>query len=166
MLGFLKGASLLLLGTVGAGSVLMASLAWSSQHPVETGLVDGKLRQCPATPNCVGSELQDRAHAVHTFVIEPAEPFAAWRVLQTAVELTGGRFVEADESYFHAEYRTPFFRFVDDFEARLDVADGCIHVRSASRVGRSDLGVNRRRIQRLRAVYRKLTNGGLTRAGL
>jgi uncharacterized protein (DUF1499 family) len=162
--GVLKGGLVFALAGAAAASVLMASLAWSSRRPVEVGLIDGRLRKCPETPNCIGSEQQNRAHAVESFPIEPLEPFAAWRVFQRAVEVTGGKLVHADAGYLHAEYRTSVFRFIDDFEARLDVVDGRIHVRSASRVGRSDLGVNRHRLQRLRAVYRKLMNGGLTRA--
>lgn len=159
-----KGALLFLFGTLLAGVVVTAALAWSSRRAVEVGLNGGQLRKCPATPNCVGSELQDRAHAVPSIAIEPLEPFAAWYVFQQAVQVTGGTIIEADEHYLHAEYRTPVFRFTDDFEARLDANVGRIHIRSASRVGRSDLGANRRRARHLREVYRRLRNGSLTEA--
>ncbi len=69
------------------------------------------------------------------------------------------RVVSASDDYLHAEERSRLFRFVDDLEL-LAAPDGELIVRSASRVGRSDLGVNRRRVERLRAL---LERSGLLR---
>ena len=60
------------------------------------------------------------------------------------------RITEATSTYIHAEFTSLVFRFVDDLELLLDSEAGVIHVRSASRVGRSDLGANRRRVEDLR----------------
>ena len=164
MIRLLKGGLLLLFGTLGVAALLLAVLAWSSRRAAEVGLSEGQLRRCPETPNCIGSERQDAAHAVPALDVGPLEPFAAWNVFRRAVEATGGKIAHVDGNYLHAEYHTSLLGFVDDFEARLDESRGRIEVRSASRVGRSDLGVNRRRLQRLRAVYQRLRNGSLTRA--
>jgi uncharacterized protein (DUF1499 family) len=65
--------------------------------------------------------------------------------------------VARTESYLHAEFTSLFFRFVDDVEFLVDDAAKVIHVRSASRLGRSDLGVNRKRVERIRARWREAT---------
>ena len=67
----------------------------------------------------------------------------------------GGDLKTDDGSLLHAVVKTPVLRFPDDLHARLDAAAGVIHLRSSSRVGRSDLGANRRRVAKLRAVYLK-----------
>jgi uncharacterized protein (DUF1499 family) len=60
--------------------------------------------------------------------------------------------VASDKGYLHAEFRSRLFGYVDDFEARWDAGSRCIQVRSASRSGHSDLGVNRRRVESIRAA--------------
>jgi len=119
------------------------------------GLVDGRLRPCPPTPNCVGSEpgpsrldkqvapLRPGAHATEQ----------AWPALQRAITAQGGVLVLVTSDYLTATFKTPLLGFVDDFEARFDKVAGVIHLRSASRVGRSDLGANRARLERLTAAY-------------
>jgi uncharacterized protein (DUF1499 family) len=79
----------------------------------------------------------------------------AWRAAREAVAaLPRTRIVAESEGYLHAECRSALFRFVDDLELHLRADAGRIAVRSASRVGRSDLGVNRRRVEDLRAALR------------
>ncbi|MDE0896022.1 MAG: DUF1499 domain-containing protein, partial [Planctomycetota bacterium] len=62
--------------------------------------------------------------------------------------------VTVEEEYAHAVFRTPLLRFRDDLELLLDSANSVIQVRSASRVGHSDMGANRRRIENLRALWK------------
>jgi uncharacterized protein (DUF1499 family) len=81
-------------------------------------------------------------------------PDAAWARLKEAVKAIGGRIEEENETYLRATFRSRVFRFVDDLECRLASEDGVIHVRSASRVGYSDLGVNRRRVEHLRKRFK------------
>jgi uncharacterized protein (DUF1499 family) len=66
--------------------------------------------------------------------------------------------ITATQTYLHAEFRSAVFRFVDDLEFLADESAGVIHVRSASRVGTSDLGVNRRRVETIRARWNELTS--------
>ncbi len=65
----------------------------------------------------------------------------------------GGKIEEEHDGYLWATFASRLFRFVDDVEFRMVSIDGIIHVRSASRVGYSDLGVNRRRVERLRTLF-------------
>jgi uncharacterized protein (DUF1499 family) len=112
-----------------------------------------RLPDCPGTPNCVCSQDGRPRHAIEPLRYEgPAAP--AWAALRALVaELPRTRIVEERPGRLHAEVRTRLFRFVDDLHLQLDEPAGVIHVRSASRLGRSDFGVNRRRVEALRAAF-------------
>jgi len=116
----------------------------------DAGLVDGKLKVCPGNPNCVCSESYAETDATHQI---PPVKFSGknsempWKLLRQAVIDQGGQIIREDDSYLHAEFTSSIFRFVDDLELRMDRQNGLIHLRSASRVGRSDLGANRKRVE-------------------
>jgi len=119
------------------------------------GVVEGALGPCPSSPNCVSSTapVEDRTHYIEPLHFSDS-PAIAWRRLCGVVErLPRVRVVEKSDSYLHAEFRTAMLRFVDDAEFLLDASRGIIHVRSASRLGKSDFGVNRRRIEALREAF-------------
>jgi len=124
----------------------------SQQMPL-LGLAAGHLRSCPESPNCVSSET-DKEDAVHYIAPFPAGDSKAWASLLAAIESLGGVVVANDGQYLHATFTSMLFRYVDDVEARLDAGAGLIHLRSASRVGRSDFGANRKRIEALRRLLR------------
>ena len=113
------------------------------------------LAPCPNSPNCVSSQSpeSDQEHYIAPFRFS-GDPAAAWQKLKTAV-LAEKRvtIVKEQEDYLHAEMRSLLFRFVDDIEFSLDRDAGLIHVRSASRVGYSDFGVNRKRVEHIRAAF-------------
>jgi uncharacterized protein (DUF1499 family) len=116
-------------------------------------VTDGRLAACPSTPNCVCSmnPPSDRTHFIEPLRFADA-PEDAWRRLQNMIaRQPRAKVITASGSYLHAEFRTALLRFVDDVEFLLDKPAGVIHVRSASRLGRSDFGTNRRRIESLRA---------------
>lgn len=137
----LIGAALLVAG--------MFMLSFTSTRPTNLGVTDGRLAPPPLSPNCVSSDA-DGEHAIEPFAIE-GDPAAAWDALCKSVAgLPRTTIVTRTDDYLHAECRSLFFRFVDDLELHLRPDDGIIAVRSASRVGRSDLGVNRKRVDRLR----------------
>ena len=108
------------------------------------------LAPCPKAPNCVSSQATDARDLVDPLRV-PVSPDIAWSRLKALVgSLARTRIVEQSEHYLRAEVRSRLFRFVDDLEFLALPAEGLIHVRSASRVGYSDLGVNRRRVERIR----------------
>jgi len=76
----------------------------------------------------------------------------AWARLNHVISEQGGVIDQDDGHYLHATFTSSLFRFVDDVELRLDSAAGVIQIRSASRAGRSDFGVNRQRIERIAAA--------------
>lgn len=119
----------------------------------ETGLVAGRLRNCPDKPNCVCSEDRAKSSFVEP-VIFSTDPDIAWEKAAQAVLEMEGKPVSRGKSYLHAVFTSPVFRFVDDLELRLDSGRNTIHIRSSARVGYSDMGVNRKRAQEFR---RRLT---------
>jgi uncharacterized protein (DUF1499 family) len=132
----------------------MAILCCSGKRPSNLGVSDAGLADCPASPNCVSSDASDAAHRVEAFALF-ASPEAAWRAVREEVAgLPRTTVVEQTATYLHAECASAFFGFVDDLELQLRSSERVVAVRSASRIGRSDLGVNRRRVERLREALR------------
>lgn len=126
----------------------------SSAVPDASALsADDPLPVCPDTPNCVCSEDgAPEARRVDPLPVRGDAP-AAWGLLKAAVSDLGGTLHSDDGAVLHAVFKTPVLRFPDDLLARRDDAAGVIHLRSSSRVGRSDLGANRKRVEKLRAAY-------------
>ena len=137
------------------GLVLVGFLAYivmavlSQKQPDDLGLYDGMLKPCPDSPNCVCSESHSKDDTQH-FIQAIAGNDKTWtRFKQVIIELGGD--IETDQGeYMHITFSTPIFHYVDDVEARFDRDEGLIHVRSASRIGRSDFGVNRKRIEMIK----------------
>lgn len=119
------------------------------------GVTNGKFAGCPASPNCVSSDAPQGDHWIDPLRLR-VDPATAWRKLEVALTtLPRITVVTRADGYLHVEARSLVFRFVDDVEFHLRPAEGEIAVRSASRVGYSDLGVNRRRVENLREVLRR-----------
>jgi uncharacterized protein (DUF1499 family) len=122
------------------------------RRPTNLGIRDGRLMPCRPTPNCVSSQA-DPADAEH--YIAPIAFRGAMAELRKAVEsMERSTVIDADGNYLYAEYRTKLLRFVDDLELFLDERAGVVQVRSASRLGRRDFGVNRKRVEALRSLIR------------
>jgi uncharacterized protein (DUF1499 family) len=111
-----------------------------------------RLQPCPARPNCVSSEATDPEHRVEPIHYNGSAEEALLRLRGILSGESRTRVVESEERYLHAEVRSLVFRFVDDLEFLLQ-PDGLIQVRSAARSGYSDLGVNRRRVERIRQRF-------------
>jgi len=127
-------------------------LSLISRRQPKTGLAEGRLRTCPDTPNCVCSEDSGKASFVEPLPFS-GNPERAWEKLRKLVGENGGRVQREEKGYLWATFTTKLFRFVDDVELRLEEERGLIHIRSASRVGYSDMSVNRKRVERLRAKF-------------
>lgn len=112
----------------------------------------GTLSKCPNRPNCVASIEQDPKHHIDPFVFS-GDRKRAMAALRDAVTTMGGQLKKSTKTYFHAEFTSSFFRFVDDVEFQISGDLPQIDVRSASRTGYSDLGANRRRVEDLRKSF-------------
>ena len=149
-----------------AGGLLLLT-GGASLPPKAPGLSEGRLRPCPARPNCVCSETPNLPGSVEPWRFAPERGTGAWGAAQAAVEALGGRVEQVDDRYLWATFRSRFFRFVDDLELRFDEAGGVIHVRSAARLGYSDFGVNRKRVEALHGqFFRQLGVAGQLRDDL
>ena len=114
-----------------------------------------KLPPCRDSPNCVSSQAEDEKHFIEPFKIS-GSPEIAWNALKKAID-NHSRMVITHETAdtLHAEATSLVFGFVDDINAILDADTNLIHIRSASRTGHSDFGVNRKRIDALRLQLQK-----------
>lgn len=135
----LLGATLLIM--LGLGGLFY--LGKASQSGAAAGLAEGRLGACPPTPNCVSSE----RNAPDAQRVDPLIG-SAWAQLPVAIVDIGGTVTKLDAAYIAAEFTSDTFEFVDDLEFRL--TEDVVHVRSASRAGYSDQGVNRARVASLR----------------
>lgn len=138
---------------IGILAVLAGLLLASMAPQPESSVVDGHLAPCPDSPNCVCSQDPRPQHQVDALPYLGESDAALARLTDIVRSEPRTRIVETGPQYLRAEFRTRVFRFVDDVEFLVDPARGVIEVRSASRVGYSDLGVNRRRVERLRALF-------------
>ena len=115
-----------------------------------------KLAPCPDSPNCVSSLAVDAEHAVAPLSFN-GDPETAWDALKAVVlKQKRTRITRVDDHYLQAECRSLVFRFVDDLAFLLVPGEQLIHVRSASRTGYSDFGVNHRRVERIRSDFMEL----------
>jgi uncharacterized protein (DUF1499 family) len=125
----------------------------SGTRPSQIGVTGGRLAPCPDTPNCVSSQSEDKRQAIEPLRYEGAAQTALQELTDVIRGMKRARITTARERYLHAEFTSLLFRFVDDVEFLLDDNSKTIHVRSASRVGYSDLGVNRKRVEAIRSRF-------------
>ena len=119
------------------------------------GAKDGRLATCPDKPNCVSSQATEARHVIAPLRYEAAiaEPMVQLQQVVSAMRRT--RVVGATDDYLHVEFTSAVVGFVDDVEFYLDRTAQLIHVRSASRVGHYDFGVNRKRVEAIRAAFNR-----------
>ncbi|MDX9841999.1 MAG: DUF1499 domain-containing protein [Desulfobulbus sp.] len=130
---------------------LLGLFGCAGERPDNLGAQDGLLVPCPRSPNCVSSQATDERHHIAPLTFAD-EPDTAWARLRAV--LTGrvdAALIEDQPGYLRLELRTTLF--VDDAEFLLDPANRVIHVRSASRLGYSDLGKNRSRMEEIRRQF-------------
>lgn len=137
-----------------AAGIALFSLAAGKANQ-RTGVSDGKLQLCPDSPNCVSSQSIQPAHAIEPLAYDGSWPQAKEKLLQTLRSMKRCRIVTEQADYIHAEFTSAIFRFVDDVEFLADDVRKIIHVRSASRVGYSDFGVNQRRVEAIRNLIKE-----------
>lgn len=140
---------------ISAVLVSMPLFSFPGKRPPHLGGEASRLAPCPSSPNCVSSDALDSTHSIAPFaLVIPSRE--AWLAVRGSVEsLPRTKIISETSDYLHAECTSAVFGFVDDLELQLRAAEGIIAVRSASRLGYSDLGVNRRRIEDLRALLVK-----------
>jgi len=133
---------------------------FAGKTPADLGLVNGRLKPPSRTENSVSSQAglypdhPMKAYAEIAPFKFSGEGRAAIDRIRRIVETTpGARVIRAEPTYVYAQFQTRWLKFVDDAEFFADNAAKVVHVRSASRIGRGDLGVNRARIEAIRARF-------------
>lgn len=127
-------------------AALLTLLGCAGERPATLGVVDSRLGTCPNSPNCVSSFETRESHQ-----IAPLEASLA-QVRTQVLAMPGAQIIREQDQYLYAEFTTRLMGFVDDVEFLEQ--DGRTQVRSASRLGQSDLGVNRKRIETLRQALK------------
>lgn len=134
-----------------AASVL--SCSGSGKTAIKLGVTDGKLAPCPDSPNCVSSQAGDAVHKIEPLAYKTDRTDAFSRLVTVIKGMKRTRIISSTDNYIHAEFTSKIFRFVDDVEFYFTNAGKVIHVRSASRVGYGDMGVNRKRVEEIRMLF-------------
>lgn len=129
--------------------------SFSGTRPTNLGVKDGKLAVCPGSPNCVNSQGSE-ADAEHfiaplSYQTDAGQAIATLKSIINGMERT--EIISESENYLYAEFTSALMGYVDDVEFYLDPSANVIHVRSASRLGQSDLGVNRKRVEDIRTQF-------------
>jgi uncharacterized protein (DUF1499 family) len=115
--------------------------------------VNNRLSPCPNSPNCVSSRSSDSAHYIEPLRYTGNLADARQKLINLLEASKRFRLISVETDYIHAEFRSLIFNFVDDVEFYFSSDARIIDVRSASRTGYYDFGVNRRRVERLRAKF-------------
>jgi uncharacterized protein (DUF1499 family) len=126
---------------------------FAGKRPTNLGVRDGRLAPCPNTPNCVCSYDADAQHKIEplTYRSSASEAMVALKQIIQSLERT--QIVTESDNYLYVEFTSKLMKFVDDVEFYAEPASQVIQVRSASRLGKSDLGVNRQRIELIRNKF-------------
>ena len=136
-----------------AGLIVFAGC--SGARP-DLGVQNGQLLPCPNSPNCVSSQAADEEHVIEPIYFTGTQQQAHARLVHILESEKRIKVLIAEKNYLRAEFTSAVFRFVDDVELYFPEGRGgetIIHIRSASRIGYSDLGVNRKRIERIRNKF-------------
>ena len=130
---------------------LLALVGCAGDRPANLGVRNGLLAPCPSSPNCISSQAADDKHRIVPLAVA-GDPVLALARLKHVLERRGdATFISEQPGYLRVELRT--ILFVDDAEFLLDPGARVIHVRSASRLGYSDLGKNRSRMEEIRSEF-------------
>ena len=128
-------------------------MACSADETIRTKPTNDRLSPCPSTPNCVSSLSEDKSHYVEPLKFDGTPEEAREKLIAVIHSMKRAEIVTAEIEYIHATFKSALFGFVDDVEFSFDDQRKFINVRSASRTGYSDLGVNRKRVEEIRKRF-------------
>ena len=131
----------------------------SASRPDNLGLKNNLLLSCPESPNCVLSQQSDEKHRIQPLAYTGSLEVAKERLSQVILSLENTRIIIQNRDYWHVEFTSRWLRFIDDVEFYFVESEPLIHLRSASRLGYSDFGANRKRVEKIRTRFEKLENG-------
>ncbi len=132
-------------------------MIFSGTKPDNLGVNNGKLADCPNSPNCVSSQSpsSDETHFIQPLKYSSTSEKALTDLKAVIESEARTKIIKESSDYLYAEFKSALMGFVDDVEFYLD-STNTIHVRSASRLGQSDLGVNRKRVETIRTKFNQM----------
>jgi uncharacterized protein (DUF1499 family) len=133
----------------------LLSMACQGTRPEGLGIHDGLLQECPDKPNCVCSQSSKADHKIDPLPIQGSPQDSMQRLVQVVRAMKGSKIIEQKDDYLYVEFTSSLLRFVDDVEFYFPAVKNEIQVRSASRLGYSDFGVNRKRVKAIRQALEK-----------
>ncbi len=133
-------------------------MIFSGTRPDNLGVNNGKLAACPNSPNCVSSQSpsSDETHFIQPLKYSSTTEKALADLKNVIESEDRTKIINESSDYLYAEFKSALMGYVDDVEFYLDSSTNTIHVRSASRLGQSDLGVNRKRIETVRTKFNQM----------
>jgi uncharacterized protein (DUF1499 family) len=140
-----------------ASWVILVIVNANAEPATSLGIQDGRFSACPKSPNCVSTMSADEEHLMQPISFKGSVDAAMERV-KALVAANGWKIVSEERDYLHSVATTTLLRFIDDVEFYFDTEAQLLHFRSASRLGYSDLGENRRRMQKFRKQFGSAVN--------
>jgi uncharacterized protein (DUF1499 family) len=137
---------------LGCGIILVLCTC-SGTRPSNLGVHDGKFAPCPESPNCVSTFATDKTHAAKPLSYTGAMDQAKQKLITVINSLPRTRIISDKGDYLDVEFTSHMWRFVDDVEFAFDDSAKAIQFRSASRLGKGDMGVNRKRMETIREKF-------------
>ncbi|MCK9174461.1 MAG: DUF1499 domain-containing protein [Desulforhopalus sp.] len=137
---------------------ILILLAGCTKVIPELGIKNGQLPQCPVAPNCVSSQAKDKKHYIDPILTAGTALEVKNHILKVLTNFQRAKVVVTKNNYIRVEFTSTVFHFIDDVEFYFPdtkAEEMTIHVRSASRTGYSDFGVNRKRIEEIRSKLKK-----------
>jgi len=134
--------------------LVLIVLGQMSKSGEASGLFEAKLTKCPDKPNCICTEfVADASHYIEPIGFSQSDAAEALSRLKSSIREMRGSIQAETVNYLAFTFTSSIFRFVDDLEIRIDKDLKIIHMRSASRVGHSDRGINKKRIEQLKKLF-------------
>jgi uncharacterized protein (DUF1499 family) len=139
--------------SLGLAVIFFIATQCTGTRPEDIGIRENKqLKACPPSPNCVTSfcDPEDTVHFIEPFTFSGKADEAMNSLRKVILNQERSAIIVEKPNYIHAEFTSKLMRYVDDVEFLLDDKNKKIHIRSASRLGSKDFGVNRERIEKIR----------------
>ncbi len=148
-----KGKQVILRNLCSGVLIALIMVHCSGTRPQHVAEGHDKLAPCPETSNCVSTQAKDEKHRILPLTYS-TDTKTAMRILKDVIQtMKRTEIIAEQEDYLYAEFISGFWRFVDDVEFSFDVDNKLIHFRSASRLGKGDFGVNRKRMEKITLLF-------------